>query len=137
MRLWHQQMIKGLDRQRLLGQHRELCALRGKGWGKKHSVVNYVFNYNPAYLVAYHQLVMNEMERRGYRPDPVWKDYQWRGTALGREEGWAHEGTVIDLLGGVYDYGDMIFEEHDADYLKECIENLEQKGVKYPYEWNS
>lgn len=134
MRLWSQQMIRGLDRQRLLGQHRECCALRGKGWGKKHSVINYVFNYNPAYLVAYHCLVMNEMERRGYRPDPVWKDFQWRGSTLGREEGWAHEGTVIDLLGGVYDYGEMIFEEHNGEYLKECIENLEQKGVKYPYD---
>ena len=52
MRLWHQKLIKHLPRQQLLGQHRECCALRGKGWGKKHSVVDYVFTYMPEYLVT-------------------------------------------------------------------------------------
>ena len=32
MRLWHQALISKLPRQQLLGQHRECCALRGKGW---------------------------------------------------------------------------------------------------------
>ena len=134
MRLWHQQMIKGLDRQRLLGQHRECCALRGKGWGKKHSVVNYVFNYNPAYLVAYHQLIMDEMERRGYKPNLAWRDYNWRGDMIGREEGWAHTNTVIELITDAREKNEILFEEHNDEYFKECIENLEQKGVKYPYE---
>ena len=31
MRLWHQALIPYLPRQQLLGQHRECCALRGKG----------------------------------------------------------------------------------------------------------
>ena len=53
MRLWHQSLLPKLPRQQLLGQHRELCALRGRGWGRRHSVVNYVFTYQPAYLVAY------------------------------------------------------------------------------------
>lgn len=43
MRLWHQDLIKHLPRQQLLGQHRECAALRGKGWGKKHDTVDYVF----------------------------------------------------------------------------------------------
>lgn len=33
MRLWHQNLISWLPRQQLLGQHRELAALRGRGWG--------------------------------------------------------------------------------------------------------
>lgn len=33
MRLWHEVLIPKLPRQQLLGQHRECCALRGKGWG--------------------------------------------------------------------------------------------------------
>ena len=37
MRLWHKDMISKLPRMQLLGQHRECTALRGKGWGKKHS----------------------------------------------------------------------------------------------------
>jgi uncharacterized protein (TIGR02328 family) len=35
MRLWHEELISKLPRAQLLGQHREVAALRGKGWGKK------------------------------------------------------------------------------------------------------
>ena len=50
MRLWHQDLIPKLPRPQLLGQHRECCALRGNGWGKKHATVNYVFDYSPYLL---------------------------------------------------------------------------------------
>ena len=33
MRLWHEALISSLPRQQLLGQHRELAALRGKWLG--------------------------------------------------------------------------------------------------------
>lgn len=65
MRLWHEKLISKLPRQQLLGQHRECCALRGNGWGKKHATVDYVFHYSPYRLFQYHQLVMDEMEKRG------------------------------------------------------------------------
>ena len=45
MRLWHEELIPLLPRQQLLGQHRECCAMRGNGWGKKHRVVDYVFKH--------------------------------------------------------------------------------------------
>ena len=61
MRLWHQSIIDKGPRQQLLGAHRECCALRGKGWGKKHATVDYVFTHSPTRLVAYHYLIMNEM----------------------------------------------------------------------------
>ena len=35
MRLWHQDLIKLLPREQLLGQNRECCALRGNGFGRK------------------------------------------------------------------------------------------------------
>ena len=47
MRLWHEDLIGKLPRSQLLGQHRECCALRGNGWGKKHATVDYVFSYSP------------------------------------------------------------------------------------------
>ena len=72
MRLWHQNLMPHLPRQQLLGQHRECCALRGAGWGRKHSVVNYVFDHIPERLVAYHWHIMDEMESRGYHPDKIW-----------------------------------------------------------------
>ena len=125
MRLWAQQLIPYLPRQQLLGQHRECAALRGKGWGKKHSVVDYVFTYSPNELVAYHYLVMDEMIARGYHPDEIWRDPNWRGSTLGMVEGWSYQDTVDDI----YDCNGMIYDEHNDAYLRECIENLKSKGI--------
>ena len=79
MRLWHEQLIPNLPRQQLLGQHRECCALRGNGWNKNHSTVNYVFNYSPYKLFQYHELIMQEMQRRGYHPAEIWYNPLYRG----------------------------------------------------------
>lgn len=129
MRLWHQLLIPHLDRQRLLGQHRELAALRGKGWGKKHAIVDYVFTHRPELLVAYHRLVMDEMERRGYHPDRTWDDPCWRGTALGRQEGWADGDITDDQYVYAAHKGGIIYPEHNDDYLRECLDNLKEKGI--------
>lgn len=77
MRLWHQDLIAKLPRQQLLGQHRECCALRGKGWQRKHATVNYVFDYSPYRLFRYHELIMQEMTERGYRVSPEWLDKEY------------------------------------------------------------
>ena len=69
MRLWHQTLIPLLPRAQLLGQHRECAALRGAGWGRPHATVNYVFTHSPYKLYLYHALIMDEMEKRGYKPD--------------------------------------------------------------------
>jgi len=68
MRLWHQTLIPLLPRAQLLGQHRECAALRGAGWGRPHATVNYVFTHSPDKLYLYHVLIMEEMEKRGYKP---------------------------------------------------------------------
>ena len=133
MRIWHQKLIPYLDRQRLLGQHRECCALRGKGWGKKHSVVDYVFTHNPAYLVAYHSLIMDEMKRRGYNPDKQWYYADWRGSTLGMESAWVNVDIVEDQLYYTEKFGTMIYPEHNDDYLRECINLLKEKEA--PIDW--
>ena len=133
MRLWHQKLLPYLDRQRLLSQHRECCALRGKGWGKKHSVVDYVFIHNPAYLVAYHYCVMEEMERRGYHPDRVWDNSDWRGSILGEEKGFSDKNLVGHLWLDVMQMKKIIFPEHDNLYLKECMHLLMEKEA--PINW--
>ena len=132
MRIWHQRIIPYLDRQRLLSAHRELAALRGRGWGKKHATVDYAFKYDPAYLVAYHCLVMDEMIRRGYNPDKTWYKKQWRGTTLGEVENWCDE----ELCRRLYDNaseGCTIYPEHNDAYLKECISLLKEKEA--PIDW--
>ena len=127
MRLWHEALIPLLPRQQLLGQHRECCALRGKGWGHKHSVVDYVFTHEPDYLVAYHYIVMDEMERRGYKPDKIWRDINYRGKELGIDETWCSENYFCPIY--KYSYS-PIYPEHNDAYLNECLENLRQKGIE-------
>lgn len=130
MRLWHQSLIKHLPRQQLLGQHRECCALRGKGWGRNHSVVNYVFNHEPELLVAYHYLIMDEMRKRGYKPDPTWNHPEYRGSALGYVSAWADADMVDDQYIYATHKDGIIYPEHNDEYLQECIENLKGKGIE-------
>ena len=65
MRLWHQELIPTLPKEHLLALHRECCALRGKGWGRKHAVVNYVFRHSRERLFAYHVKVGIEVAGDG------------------------------------------------------------------------
>jgi len=118
MRLWHEQLISKLPRQQLLGQNREITALRGNGWGKKHATVNYVFNYSPYKLYQFHLLVMHEMQRRGYRPNKKWFDPLYRGI---------HCDPYIILK--KCPITNPIYPEHNDSYLKECLSNLASKGI--------
>lgn len=120
MRLWHQNLIKYLPKNQLLGQHQELCALRGMGFGRKHSTVDYVFTYPYYYLFKFHMIVIDEMKKRGYKVNPLWKNHYYRGKRLG------------------YDYSSFtkvckcpkkIYKEHSIVYLKECLENLKRKNI--------
>ncbi len=118
MRLWHQNLITLLPREQLLGQHRECCALRGKGWGRKHATVDYVFKYSPYKLFKYHVLIMEEMKKRGYKPNILWENMLYRGSSC-------EPYNVMDNM----ELDTIIYKEHDSKYLKECIENLESKNV--------
>ena len=119
MRLWHEQMISILPKNQLLGQHRECCALRGNGWNKKHKTVDYVFSYSPYHLFMYHSLVMDEMEKRGYRVSIEWRDKNYRGKTAENYD--TLEEKRIER---------PIYKEHNAEYLLECVENLRNKGIK-------
>ena len=94
--------------------------MRGAGWGRKHSVVNYVFTHSHNKLIAYHYRVMDEMERRGYHPDKTWRDPEWRGSRLGKCEGWA----------SVEEFAGLVYAEHNDEYLRECLDNLKSKGIE-------
>ncbi len=124
MRLWHQELISKLPRQQLLGQHRECCALRGAGWGRKHATVDYVFTHSPEKLIAYHLLIMEEMENRGYKPNLIWKNPNWRGDKIG-EDNWIIGTNYSNLV----NINKIIYPEHNGEYLKECIDNLKSKGI--------
>lgn len=118
MRLWHEKLIPLLPREQLLGQHRECCALRGKGWNKKHSTVNYVFNYLPYKLFQYHLLVMEEMKKRNYVPNNLWYDPNYRGKNIN-----SYKNLIF------IEKTTPIYPEHNDNYLSECIENLKNKNI--------
>lgn len=123
MRLWPLAILNQLPRQQLLGQHRECCALRGKGWGRKHSTVDYVFEYPHWWLYVYHYEVMREMIYRGYSVDINWLNELYRGRSLGIDESLRTESIRNIRL-------DSIYPEHNETYLNECIANLARKGVE-------
>ncbi|HEX7064385.1 MAG TPA: TIGR02328 family protein [Bacillales bacterium] len=126
MRLWHESLISLLPRQQLLGQHRECCALRGKGWGKKHATVHYVFHYSPERLYRYHIKVINEMKKRGYKVDPLWKNPLYRGKQCTPYD----NHSFHDMIDSKQAPEGPIYPEHDQTYLKECMENLYKKGIQ-------
>ena len=119
MRLWHEQIIRLLPKNQLLGQHRECCALRGNGWKKRHKTVDYVFLYSPYHLFVYHSLVMDEMEKRGYKVSIEWRDKNYRGKK-------AEKYNNLEEI----NINSPIYKEHNDEYLLECIENLRKKGIE-------
>lgn len=124
MRLWHQSLLSKLPQKQLCGQWRECAALLGNGWGKKHSVVNYVFDHSESFLVAYSILVFFDMKRRGYNPNPK----MMRNQLLKRYS--EEEVDKFIVLGkDISRRGLIIYKEHDNNYLKECILNLKNKGI--------
>lgn len=126
MRLWHQYMIRFLDRQRLLAQHRECCALRGKGWGMNHSTVNYVFKYDRAHLFQYHLEVISEMERRGYNVAQNWKSPTYCGIGLPEKpELWEEYNKFLET----FDRTCYIYPEHTVKQYMSDLMNLRDKGV--------
>lgn len=132
MRLWHQSLIPYLDRQHLLGQHRECCALRGKGWGKKHATVGYVFKYTKVPLYMYHMEVIREMFNRGYSVKRDWLRIDYQGKNLEADKSYY-------LLNEKYykravKNKSIIYHEHDRSYLFECINLLKQKNAAMDFD---
>ena len=102
MRLWPLEILDQLPRQQLLGQHRECCALRGKGWGRKHATVDYVFKHPYSWLWVYHMRVMDEMARRGFRPFALWWDMRHRGKSIGDDKSSLTDCCVLDDIRKIY-----------------------------------
>ena len=124
MRLWHQSLISKLPQKQLCGQWRECAALLGNGWGRKHATVDYVFTHSECFLVAYAILIFFEMKRRDYNPNSK----MMRNQLLKRYS--EEEVNKIIIVGkDIATRGTMIYKEHNDEYLKECLDNLKNKGI--------
>lgn len=126
MRLWHQDLLPILPTAQLLGQHRECCALRGKGWGRPHSTVNYVFTHPRWWLWLYHMQVMSVMLYHGYHPDMKWYMFNYRGRNLAADTDPISSSEVNAKIKEMYE-GKAVYPEHNPNYLTECIDNLRSK----------
>ena len=127
MRLWHLNLIHKLPRQQLLGQWRECIALLGKGWGRKHKTVDYVFLYPEGYLIAYSCIVYKEMQSRGYKPDldKIQMALRKRLTYKEIDDQW----NLMYQVAEDFKTTKQIYKEHDNQYYTECIRYLESKGI--------
>ena len=75
--------------------------------------------YSPYYLFVYHSLVMDEMEKRGYKVSIEWRDKNYRGKK-------AEKYNNLEEI----NINSPIYKEHNDEYLLECIENLRKKGIE-------
>ena len=128
MRLWHEALISQLPRPQILGQHRECCALRGNGWGRKHATVDYVFTHSPYRLYAYHDLIMEEMASRGYKVSPEWLDKNYRGKTCPPYQDLAEENLVTSQ------FDLSVFFKFRNDVVVVSVEPFfHRKGTNIPF----
>lgn len=111
MRLWHYKLIPCLPRQQFVSQHREICALLGKGWKKPHSIVDYIYKYGKESLKAYHYRVFKEADHRGYKFKRFKETYD-----------------IINKYYSARYIGEYLYQlrylEHTKEYLSICLHNL-------------
>lgn len=103
MRIWHPYIIPGLPRQLLVSLHRDLCALRGKSWGRKGDDVEFLWQYPLCVLEDYHRKIMQEMRNRGYKPAAHWESKGYRGNKAEKtpknwvDETWKKSGALVPV----------------------------------------
>lgn len=120
MRLWHIDILDKLPKQWLQGQHRELCALRGLGWNKKHSTIDYIKKYNFLMLYDYHMKVMQLLyDNHNVNIDAIWLLQCYRGKRIGFVSNYPNYDKIKLSK----------YPEHNDKYYQECIDNLNKKGI--------
>ena len=128
IRLWAQDLIsylpskkdyKGCSNQ-LGGQHTEVRMILGSiaKYGKvNHATVNYVNKYSVSHLRAYGLLIIDEMIKRGFNvSQDIINEY-------------VNDAEALELYNEAKDSNKLIYKEHDAYYMMECLENLKGKGI--------
>ena len=117
MRLWHHLLLRALPGCLLRAQHRDCCALRGRGWGKRSPHTRYVHDHSFSFLVSYHRQVVQVMIARGFKPDLRWMDPEYRGRFADR--------IPEDLC--TWDGATIPYPEHTQAYFMKCVAVLRQK----------
>jgi len=111
MRLWHKNLIKVLPRKQLLSQWRECCCIAkliSESGTPNHILVNKIMDYDISHFVNYTELVISEMNKRGWKinTEKFYKYFQG-----------------MDIR----EYNIIFFNWHNFRYLTQCFYNLQEK----------
>lgn len=108
MRLWHYRLIPYLPKSQLIAQWRELNSIYVKH--DKHILINYIYEYSVDDLYSYSVLIINEMEKRGFKTNL--KNYY----------------NFMDTINYYPSFTHHPFSKHHNDrYLIQCYYNLQEK----------
>ena len=112
MRLWHYKLIKFIPKSQLLAQWRELNSIFKKK--DNHILINYAYEYPDENLVAYANIVLEEMDKRHIRVRSF--DNYINLVCV-------TEPRSVDALMGCNPFK----KHHDDRYLLQCFFNLQEK----------
>jgi len=124
MRLWDYRLLKVLPDKMIVSQWRECIAIK-RQWEKgtlKHRLVSYVKNYNKKYFLNYVCLVLQEFEKRNIKYNNKYL-FEIRDFCL-------DNGAIVSY--------NLMYQEHNDRYLKQCYYNLQEKadrGIIAKEEW--
>lgn len=111
MRLWHYKLIQYLPRSQLLAQWRELNLIFRQE--PSHILINYIYEdeyKNKKDLLAYSNIVLEEMKNRGYRINYGNFDEYFKG-------------VTTDIV-------KPFLNHQDDEYLRICFYNLKEKYMR-------
>ena len=141
MRLWHYDLLDVLPRQQLCSQLRECVAIAKDIYEKgttNHILINPIMDYDLNHFILYCNLVITEMEKRGYKVSDKTKD------KLNKYINYYKEMMIMPtskrmLILCENGYKPLFDNWHTDRYLIQCLYNLEEKydrGGITPEEWD-
>jgi len=115
MWLWHEKLIRYISNQNLKVQHSDCCKMRGFWWGRGREDIRYVWANGPYKLYRYHKLVLDELDKRGFRVDSRWRTPYYRGKCTR----WNSYDIKISVI-----RSDLIYSEHTDEFYAKCFKRL-------------
>ena len=123
IRLWHYELIPYLPRLQLISQWRECCCIAkniATDGTPNHLLVNKVLNYSTIHFIYYTNLILEEMQKRGYKINE--KSYISFCNNMTISTPWfSHCNDCI------ISEKDLFLNWHNDKYLKICLFNLYEK----------
>ena len=131
MRLWHYDLLDVLPKQQLCSQLRECVAIAKDIYKKgttNHILINPIMDYDLNHFRLYCNLVIKEMEKRGYNVSDKTKEKLNKYINYYKEMIIMQITRIFILDNGYNDgYRELFDDWHTNRYLKQCLYNLEEK----------